>query len=212
MNKNIVIYASITVALAVGGFIFFSGTDDYQSQYDSLKNAQDGTNQTQNKATQEDKKSTQDIKIDYQTSTSKTDQKGSQKPQKEKFVESKSVDASGRFEISLINEQAWDENKKAMHKIPVYADIDGNKFILQVPSYLIDKSIESKISIKDKQTGKTNTISAPFIQDLATNSTTNKLEINTNNMENYNFEKVVNNDLPAGPGVSSGSLPPLPPN
>lgn len=112
MNKNTIIYAAIVVSIAMAGFIVFSGQQDFETQYTSLK-ASGELSKTVNP--------TKDVEVKYQTTTKPAEQKAQEKvKEREKFVESKTFDASKKFEIALINEQTWDALKQAPSFVGIF--------------------------------------------------------------------------------------------
>jgi len=193
MNKNTIIYAAIVVSIAMAGFIVFSGQQDFENQYTSLK-ASGELSKTVNP--------TKDVEVKYQTTTKPAHEKAHER---EKFVESKTMDAAKKFEISLINEQTWDSKRQAPVVLGVSGKIDNSPFSLMVPSYLVTDNSEVKIRIKNTSTGEEKTLFAPFIKELTTRSAGTNLNINSSDVSNYSFEQK--------PGILPGpGLPPSIPN
>jgi len=181
MNKNTIIYAAIVVSLAMVGFIVFSGQQDFETQYSSLK-ASGELSKTVS--------STKDVEVKYQTSAKPTESKPIEpKKEREKFVEAKGVDNAKKFEISLLNEQSWDPSRIAASIVKVSGTIDGSPFFLNVPTYLLADKSDMKLKIKNTQTGEEKTLFAPFIQSLALPGVSNNLNINSNDMPNYTFDQ-----------------------
>lgn len=197
MNKNLLMYSSVIVAIGIGLFVVFNQNEDYSYKYSSIAiNEKVMINEKQ-----------KDVAINYEITNQDINQ--TDKKQIKNNIKYKAIDKLGKFEIAIVN----DKDKTDTKSTPIYISgkIDNSDFILAAPSHLVDKSTESKLSIKNLQTGKISVISAPFLNDLATNTTANRLEINSNDVENYKFEKVVG-DLPSGPSAIPSELPPTLPN
>jgi hypothetical protein len=198
MNKNTIIYAAIVVSMVMVGFIVFSGQQDFETQYTSLK-ASGELSKTVNP--------TKDVEVKYQTTAKPTEEKNKEQVKKrEKYVEVKTMDASKTFEISVLNEQAWNESKVASVYVPISGKIDNSPFTLRVPSYLIADKTDVKIKIKNLKSGEEKTLFAPFMQTVSPNFASNKLTINSNDMSNYVFEQEQSLLVPGGPGIPP-SLP-----
>lgn len=181
MNKNTIIYAAIVVSMVMVGFIVFSGQQDFETQYTSLK----ASGELSKTVTP-----TKEVEVKYQTTTKPTEQKAQDKPkEREKFVEAKNVDAAKKFEIAILNEQSWDPSRLAASTVKVSGTIDGSPFFLNVPTYLLADKSEMKLKVKNLQTGEEKTLFAPFIQNLALPGANNSLNINSNDMSNYTFDQ-----------------------
>lgn len=181
MNKNTIIYAAIVVSIAMAGFIVFSGQQDFETQYTSLK-ASGELSKTVN--------STKDVEVKYQTTTKPAEQKAQEKvKEREKFVEAKNVDAAKKFEIAILNEQSWNPSRMAASIVKVSGTIDGSPFFLNVPTYLLSDKSDMKLKVKNLQTGEEKTLFAPFIQSLGLPGASNSLNINSNDMSNYTFDQ-----------------------
>jgi len=176
MNKNTIIYAAIVVSIAMVGFIVFSGQQDFETQYTSLK-ASGELSKTVNP--------TKDVEVKYQNTSSPAEDKVKEKIKREKFVEYKTIDDSKKFEIALINEQSWEPEPRKSTSYKIYGKIDNNNFVLKVPSYLVKNKNDLKIRINNTQTGESQTIPAPFVMELAGQSGTNHVSINSNDASNY---------------------------
>lgn len=206
MNKDLVIYASLALAVIIGGFVIFSSNEDYESQYNSLKES--------GKIEQAIKKEGGEVAVEYQKkeasapsqNQSKSQSSSPSKPKKEKFVESKTVDENKQFEIALINKQTWDESKTGGTFAALSGTIDNNKFMLRIPEYLIKEKVDLELSLKNLKTGESKTISAPFIRDMTVLGASNKISINSSDASNYSFERK-KGILPIPDGDSPPSLP-----
>jgi len=199
MNKNTIIYAAIVISIAMVGFIVFSGQQDFETQYTSLK------------ASGELSKAvapTKDVEVKYQTTAKPAEQKAKELPKREKFVETKVVDKSNKFEISLINDQTWDEAKVATSVVRVNGKIDNTPFVLKVPSYLVSDKSDVKLKVKNLETGKEDVVPAPFVPTLGLGASgvSTSININSGDVANYTTsqqQSILPNPSDAPPSVPS---------
>lgn len=178
MNKNTIIYAAIVVSIAMVGFIVFSGQQDFETQYTSLK----ASGELPKTVSQ-----SKEMEVKYQTTTKPSEQKIKELPKREKFVETKTSDEAKKFEISIINNQTWDETKTAASVVRVNGKIDNSPFILKVPSYLVSSKSDVKLKVKNLETGKEEIVPAPFVSTLGLGASgiTTSININSSDISNY---------------------------
>jgi hypothetical protein len=153
-----------------------------------------------------------DVAIDYtknevqkvqQTfpSTKQTPRKKTPEPKKEKdpFLESKTLDKTHTFELSIINHDR-DTSRHNGRYLPVHGKIDKNEFTLRIPQYLVQDGVGSTIlRIKNLKSGDVQTVPAVFIDDMKNNGEYPKLTIDSSDLQNYQQE-IIKQITPPLPG------------
>lgn len=198
MNKNTIIYAAIVISMAMVGFIVFSGQQDFETQYTSLK----ASGELSKTVTP-----TKEVEVKYQTTGKSAEQKTKELPKREKFVETKAIDQSNKFEISIINDQTWSESQVAASVVRVNGKIDNSPFILKVPSYLVSSKSDVKLKVKNLETGKEDIVPAPFVPTLGLGASGISTSININSSDVSNYTTGQQQSILPNPSDAPPSIP-----
>lgn len=184
MDKKII---AILVACCVAvGFVLFSTDVKMTNQITPSQNSEHST-----------KSSYQNSKLEV-TSSTPTQNSSIIPPKPEPKVEpirTQSIvaqDESDTYEIELIDEQKDLFEKTSYHKFE--GSIDGNKFEIEIPEYLVEMGHKAKFNVRNKKTGDFNTVSANFHGG--------KIDINKEELTN---QQVYNATIPQK--ITSGILP-----
>ena len=183
MNKNLILIAGIVISLIAVIALFTSDDVDVTSvQIDA-----------QTQQNKEIKSTSRDIAIDYE----KTEIKGKVKestfvkktrPKLEKYMESRTVDRSGTFEIALINPNQ-DASKNTAAFTTLQGDIDGKAFFLKVPRNLIEEGAGvTELRIKNLKTNEVSSVPAVFIEDMKNPAIKQKISIDSQDIQNFQQE------------------------
>jgi len=199
VNKNTLLL-SITVIISLALIYTLFQDDDV-----NLKNHQPSTH---NITSNESKTVTPPSEIKYIKSSTVTDdgnevlqnttKKIAQK--REKYLETRVFDQSKKFEIALINPNQ-DLSRNDGRYRNLQGKIDGQTFNLPVPLYLIEEgSGDVKLRIRNLETNERTSTTAAFIDDMTLPSMHTKLDINSQDPDNYqqiNIEQLT----PTRPGM-----------
>ncbi len=196
MNKNIILSIGVVVSLVAVSSIFLNDSVDVTT-----------VNIESSPQAKVKKVESNSAVIEYETTPikNKTLQKktnaSKKTPKREKFLESKTRDKSGQFEIALINTHL-DTSRLAGGFKTLKGDIDGKAFFLKVPKSLIDEgSGVTELRIKNLQTNEESSVSAAFINNMRESGFNQSISIDSKDIENYRQE-VVSVIVPPRPGES----------
>jgi len=180
-----------TLLLAIGGIvsllaliILFFGNDP---DIGRVPTGMDKTTTTTGVLPDEDN----DVSIEYRATTSPANEEKHKKPtvikerlKLEPFMEAKTVERSGTFEIALINAQK-DATKATGAYTTLQGKVDGLPFSLKVPQHLIDEGAGvTELRIKNRKTGEVSSVAAVFIDDMKDPSIKQSIDVNSKDIQN----------------------------